>query len=45
MVRVVPINPVAAQRTLGFLAGRGEISTDLKKGFESDIEAMFGSPR
>jgi prevent-host-death family protein len=45
MVRVIPIIPVAAQRTLGFLAGKGDISTDLKKGFETDIEAMFGSAR
>jgi prevent-host-death family protein len=45
MVRVVPINAVSAQRTLGFLAGKGVVSTDLKQGFESDIEAMFGRPR
>ena len=45
MVRVVPIAPVSATRALGFLAGKGVVSTELKKGFESDIDAMFGSAR
>lgn len=45
MVRVVPIAPVSATRALGFLAGKGVVSTLLKKGFESDIDAMFGSVR
>ena len=45
MVRVVPIEPVSATRALGFLAGKGVVSTELKKGFESDVNAMFGSAR
>ena len=45
MVRVVPVNPVSVTRTLGFLVGKGVVSTDLKKGFERDIDAMFGSAR
>jgi len=45
MVRVVPINPVSATRTLGFLAGKGVVSADLKKDFEGDIDAMFGGAR
>jgi prevent-host-death family protein len=45
MVRVVPINPVSATRALGFLSGKAVISTDLKKGFDSDIDAMFGNAR
>ncbi len=45
MVRVVPVNAVSATRTLGFLVGRGVVGTDLKKGFEVDIDAMFDSKR
>ena len=45
MVRVVPINPVSATRTLGFLVGKGVVSADLKKDFEGDIDAMFGGAR
>jgi prevent-host-death family protein len=43
MVRVVPIEAPPATRTLGFLAGKGVVSADLKHAFESDIKAMFGS--
>lgn len=42
MVRVVPIEPVPAVRTLGFLAGQGVITADVKAAFAGDIEAMFG---
>ncbi len=45
MVRVVPIEALPANRTLGFLAGRGIISADLKAAFTDDIEAMFGAGR
>jgi prevent-host-death family protein len=42
MVRVVPIEPLPAVRTLGFLAGQGVITADVKASFAGDIEAMFG---
>lgn len=45
MVRVVPIEAPPATRTLGFLAGKGVVSADLKRDFESDIKAMFGTGR
>lgn len=45
MVRLVPLQPPGATRTLGFLAGRAVLGADLKKAFEPDIEAMFGKPR
>ena len=44
LVRVVPLEPASQARALGFLAGRGEISADLKRDFSVDIEAMFGAP-
>ena len=43
MVRVVPIEAPPAARTLGFLAGKGLVSADVKQAFASDIEAMFGT--
>lgn len=43
MVRVVPIEAPPATRTLGFLVGKGVASADLKRDFESDIKAMFGT--
>lgn len=43
MVRVVPIEPVPSERTLGFLAGQGDITADVKSSFADDIEAMFGT--
>ncbi len=42
MVRVIPIEPVPATRTLGFLAGQGVIALDVKTGFEAEIGSMFG---
>lgn len=45
MVRVVPIEAPPAVRTLGFLAGQGVISADVKSSFVADIEAMFGGTR
>lgn len=45
MVRVVPITPPSATRKLGFLAGHGTVTADLKAAFADDIEAMFGSGR
>lgn len=41
MVRVVPIEPMPAVRTLGFLAGKGVITADVKTAFQADIDAMF----
>jgi prevent-host-death family protein len=37
MVRVVPLQAVPAQRTLGFLAGQGVITADVKAAFAADI--------
>ncbi len=45
MVRVVPITAPPALRALGFLAGKGTITADLKATFVDDIEAMFGAGR
>jgi len=45
MVRVVPIEAPPTRRRLGFLAGRGVITADLKKDFAADIEAMFYGKR
>ena len=45
MVRVVPIEAPAASRPLGFLAGKGIISADVKQALAADIEAMFGAGR
>ena len=45
MVRVVPIAAPSATRTLGFLAGQGVITADLKSAFADDIEAMFSAGR
>jgi len=42
MVRVVPIEPVPAVRRLGFLAGQGVITADVKASFAGDTEEMFG---
>lgn len=41
MVRVVPLEPVAPTRTLGFLAGQGVVERDVKSGFATEIEGMF----
>ena len=41
MVRVVPIEPMPAVRALGFLAGKGVITADVKTAFQADIDAMF----
>jgi prevent-host-death family protein len=45
MVRVVPIEPPPAKRRLGFLAGKGVVTADVKKDFDADIEAMFYAGR
>ena len=45
MVRVVPLETLPALRSLGFLAGQGIISDDVKTEFAADTEAMFGGPR
>jgi prevent-host-death family protein len=42
MVRVVPIDSPPAVRTLGFLAGKGVVTADLKAAFKGDIETLFG---
>jgi prevent-host-death family protein len=45
MVRVVPLEAQPAQRKLGFLAGKGTVTADVKKTFTRDIEGMFGAAR
>lgn len=45
MVRVVPIEAPSALRTLGFLAGQGNIEADVKAAFAEDIDAMFNASR
>ncbi len=45
MVRVVPIESPPAERKLGFLAGQGVITADLKAAFADDIAAMFDGRR
>ncbi len=42
MVRVVPIEAPPTKRRLGTMAGQGTAELDLKKGFEGDINRMFG---
>lgn len=41
MVRVVPIEPPGATRSLGFLSGRGVIRADVKQAFKAEIDKMF----
>ncbi len=43
MVRVVPIEAVPAVRALGFLAGQGTITADVKASFAREIDLMFGT--
>jgi antitoxin (DNA-binding transcriptional repressor) of toxin-antitoxin stability system len=45
LVRVVPLEAVPAQRTLGFLSGQGVVTADVKATFAADVEAMFDGPR
>ena len=45
MVRVVPIDAPPASRTLGFLAGKGIVTADVKQALVDDIEATFGTVR
>lgn len=45
LVRVVPVEPPASTRTLGFLAGKGVVDADVKEAFEADIETMFAGRR
>ena len=45
MVRVVPIEAPPLLRKLGFLAGQGNVSADVKSAFASDIDAMFSAGR
>lgn len=42
VARLVPVESPSAVRRLGFMVGCGVIDADLKQGFETDIEAMFG---
>ena len=45
MVRLVPLEPQPAVRTLGFLAGQGVLQGDFKQSFAVEIDAMFGTSR
>jgi prevent-host-death family protein len=41
MVRVVPVQAPSALRSLGYLAGKGTITADVKAAFAEDIDRMF----
>lgn len=41
LVKLVPLEPRAAQRRLGFLQGKAVIAADLKADFAAEIGAMF----
>ena len=41
LVKLVPLEPRAAQRRLGFLHGKAVIAADLKADFAAEIGAMF----
>lgn len=41
MVRVVPLAAAPTVRRLGFLAGQGVITADVKDDFAHEIDAMF----
>ena len=43
MVRVVPLEAVPTVRTLGFMAGQGELKSDVKEAFAAEIDTMFGN--
>jgi antitoxin (DNA-binding transcriptional repressor) of toxin-antitoxin stability system len=42
LVRLVPIAETPRRRHLGFLQGSAQLSTDLKAGFNAEIDSMFG---
>jgi prevent-host-death family protein len=42
LVRLVPIAETPRRRQLGFLQGSAQLSTDLKAGFDAEIDSMFG---
>jgi len=42
LVRLVPIGDTSRLRQLGFLQGSSQLSTDLKAGFSTEIDSMFG---
>lgn len=44
MVRVLPLEAPPAKRKLGFMAGHGIATADLKRDFAADIEEMFYGP-
>jgi len=44
MVRVVPLEALPVLRSRGFLVGQGVISSDARREFAADIEAMFRGP-
>jgi prevent-host-death family protein len=41
LVKLVPLEPRAARRRLGFLQGKAVIAADLKADFAAEIGAMF----
>lgn len=41
MVRVVAITPPSARRKLGFMAGQGVATADIKEAFAAEVTAMF----
>jgi prevent-host-death family protein len=45
MVRVVPLEATPTVRALGFLAGRGVTTADVKEAFVGDMDTMFDAGR
>lgn len=41
VVRVVPVEPPPALRSLGFMAGLGQMDLDVKADFGAEMEQMF----
>lgn len=41
VVRVVPVEPPSARRSLGFMVGQGQFDLDVKDAFGAEIEQMF----
>jgi prevent-host-death family protein len=41
MVRVVALESASASRELGFMAGQGVVTADVKADFAAEIDAMF----
>jgi hypothetical protein len=43
MVRVIALESASASRELGFMAGQGVVTAEVKSGFAAEIDSMFGT--